>query len=196
MCIDIVVRTHTQTREARLLSAGAKAREIEFTQCRTSFAVKPSARKTCPKWAPQLPQTISVRTPSSSGMRFTAPGISSSKLGQPQLALNLSSERYSAALQRLQTYVPFSQESSYLPLKGCSVPLWMMTSSSSLVNSLYFVCSHLLRCSHSRVFSLFYSVLTLSNFPIMPISSPCVHWCAHTRKVDKKWLNEGFTIFH
>ena len=86
-----------------LLSAGTKISEIEFTQCRTLFPVKPSPRKTWPKCAPQLAQSISVRSPSGSGILFTTPGISSSKLGHPQLALNLSFERYSATLHRLQT---------------------------------------------------------------------------------------------
>ena len=86
-----------------LLPSGTKTREIEFTQCRTLFPVKPSPRKTWPKCAPQLAQSISVRIPSGSGILFKAPGISSSKLGHPQPALNLSFERYSATLQHLQT---------------------------------------------------------------------------------------------
>src|SRR3972149_7908652 len=97
------MRAQIQAPEARRLSAGTKRRDVEFTQCRTLFLVKPSLRKTCPKCAPQLAQTISVRTPSGSGILFTAPGISSSKLGHPQPASNLLSERYSGTLHRLQT---------------------------------------------------------------------------------------------
>ena len=47
--------------------------EIEFTQWRVSFGVWPSPVKTCPRWPPQLAQTISVRRPSASGTRSTAP---------------------------------------------------------------------------------------------------------------------------
>ena len=57
--------------------------EIEFTQWRVFFAVNPSPKNTWPKCAPQLAQTISVRMPSASGILFTAPFISSSKLGHP-----------------------------------------------------------------------------------------------------------------
>jgi hypothetical protein len=74
-------------------SSGIKSIEIEFTQCRTFFFVKPSPKNTCPKCAPQLAQVISVRTPSASKLRLTAPGISSSKLGHPQSDSNLFSER-------------------------------------------------------------------------------------------------------
>ena len=73
--------------------SGMKSIEIEFTQCLVFFPVKPSPMKTWPKCAPHLAHWISVRTPSESGRRFTAPEISSSKLGQPQSASNLLSER-------------------------------------------------------------------------------------------------------
>jgi hypothetical protein len=96
------------TKHLHFLS-GMKSIEIEFTQWRVFFFVKPSAKNTCPKCAPQVAQIISVRTPSASKIRFTPPGISSSKLGHPQSASNLLSERYNAAPQRLHTYVPFSQ---------------------------------------------------------------------------------------
>ena len=42
-------------------------------------------------------QVISVRRPSASVVRLTAQGISSSKLGQPHPASNLSCERYNGA---------------------------------------------------------------------------------------------------
>jgi len=70
-----------------------KSIEIELTQWRVSFSVKCSPVKTWPRWAPQFAHWISVRWPSGSGSRFTAPGISSSKLGQPQFASNLFSDR-------------------------------------------------------------------------------------------------------
>ena len=77
--------------------------EMEFTQCRVFFGVKPSPWKTCPRCAPQEAQVISVRLPSASTERFTAPGISASKLGHPHWASNLFSELYRGASQRLQT---------------------------------------------------------------------------------------------
>jgi len=43
------------------------------------------------------------RRPSASTVRFTAPGISSSKLGQPHPASNLSDERYNGAPHCRQT---------------------------------------------------------------------------------------------
>jgi hypothetical protein len=70
---------------------------------------------------------------------LTAPGISSSKLGHPQFASNLLSERYSWLPQRLQMYVPFSQKAKYLPVKGASVALWTMTASSSAVSFRFWV---------------------------------------------------------
>lgn len=75
------------------LSSGMKSIEMELTQCRTFLEVKRSPRKTWPKCALQLAQLISIRTPSGSGDLLTAPGISSSKLGHPQPASNLFSER-------------------------------------------------------------------------------------------------------
>ena len=82
--------------------AGTKTSEIELTQCRVSLRVRPSPKKTCPRCPPQFAQTISVRLPSASGIRFTAPGISSSKLGQPQSDLNLSVDLYNGVLHCLQ----------------------------------------------------------------------------------------------
>lgn len=74
-------------------AAGTNPSESELTQWRVFLGVNPSPVKTWPKWASQRAQTISVRRPSASGVRRTAPGISSSKLGQPHPASNLSSER-------------------------------------------------------------------------------------------------------
>ena len=76
--------------------------ERELTQCRTLAGVLFSPVNTWPKWPPQLTHSISVRIPSGSGRRFTAPGISLSNAGQPQWASNLFSERYSWALHRRQ----------------------------------------------------------------------------------------------
>ena len=78
--------------EAASFFSGRNSSETEFTQWRVFLGVKPSFRKTWPRWAPQRAQVISVRTPSASGVRRTAPGISSSKLGQPHPASNLSAE--------------------------------------------------------------------------------------------------------
>src|SRR5665647_155564 len=112
--------------------------EIEFTQYRVFFSVKPSPENTCPKCAPQLAHTISVRLPSASVCRITAPGISSSKLGHPQCDSNLSSERYNGALHCLQTYVPEALLSTYSPVKGRSVALFIITACSSGVSLLYY----------------------------------------------------------
>ena len=69
--------------------------------------------------------------PCASTSRRTAPGISSSKLGQPQNDSNLSSERYSGASQRLQMYKPCALLLSNEPVNGRSVPLYNITLSSS-----------------------------------------------------------------
>jgi len=111
--------------------------DTEFTQCRTFFGVRYSPSKTWPKCAPQLAQTISTRRPSASGTRFTAPGISSSKLGHPQCDSNFDSEVYKGASQRLQTYSPLASLFNNEPVNGRSVPLWIITRSSSGVSLLY-----------------------------------------------------------
>ena len=74
----------------------------EFTQCRVFLGVNLSPSKTWPKCASQLLQRISTRRPSASSKRLTAPGISSSKLGQPQCDSNLSLERYKGVSHLLQ----------------------------------------------------------------------------------------------
>lgn len=66
----------------------------------------------------------------------TAPGISSSKLGQPQWLSNLSSERYSGMLQRRQMKVPLSFKSVSSPANARSVPLSTMTRVSASVSAL------------------------------------------------------------
>ncbi len=86
-----------------------KSRESELTQCRVFFLVKPSPEKTWPKWPPHFAQVISVRFPSLSIVRFTAPGISLSNEGHPHPESNLSSDRKSGVLQWRQTYNPFSE---------------------------------------------------------------------------------------
>jgi hypothetical protein len=77
------------------LPAGTKRIDTLLTQCRVFFAVMRSPSNTCPRWPLQLLQTISVRTMPrlESLWRSTAPGISSSKLGQPQPEWNLSFAR-------------------------------------------------------------------------------------------------------
>src|SRR5690606_10615302 len=77
----------------RYFSNGTNYIEMELTQCLVFFVVNPSPKNTCPRCPPQLAHTISVRMPSGSGIRLTAPFISSSKLGHPQCDSNLSSER-------------------------------------------------------------------------------------------------------
>jgi hypothetical protein len=79
------------------------------------------------------------RRPSASGTRFTAPGISSSKLGQPQCDSNLVSDVYNGVSQRLQTYKPSALLASNSPVKGRSVPLCNMIYSSSGVRSFNFM---------------------------------------------------------
>lgn len=108
--------------------------EIEFTQWRVLAGVKPSPSKTCPKWPPHCEQVISVRIPSASKLRLTAPGISLSKLGQPQRASNLFTEWYSGWWHWRQTKVPISFMVSYSPLNGASVPLSIITLFSSGVS--------------------------------------------------------------
>lgn len=82
--------------------SGTNNIEMEFTQCLVFLLVNPSPRNTWPRCASQLAQTISVRLPSGSGILFTAPLISSSKLGQPQCESNLLSDLYKGALHLLQ----------------------------------------------------------------------------------------------
>jgi len=105
------------------LSFGINFKEMELTQCRVFFVVNFSPLNTCPKCASQFVQTISTRLPSASGLCFTAPAISSSKLGQPQCESNLSCDLYKGVLQRRQMYVPVSLLLLYSPVKGLSVPL-------------------------------------------------------------------------
>ena len=125
-----------------------------FTQWRVSFAVKRSPVKTCPKCPPQLLQTISTLLPSASGTFFTAPGISSSKLGQPQCESNLSSDLYNGVLHWRQTYVPDILLFVYSPVNGISVPLLIITLASSAVSLLYsIVC-----------WSLKHSLIEVSKF--------------------------------
>jgi len=113
--------------------------DIEFTQWRIFFSVKPSPVNTCPRCPPQRAQAISVRMPSASKLLCTAPGISSSKLGQPQVELNLSFELYKGASHCLQTYTPVSLLFTYSPVKGASVPLSRITLFSSGVSSFIFI---------------------------------------------------------
>ena len=103
--------------------------EMELTQCRVFLAVICSPIKTWPRWPPQRLQTISVRCPSASISRSTAPGISSSKLGQPQPLENLSCDRYSGNWQRRQMKTPAAFRSVYSPVNARSVPLWSSTRS-------------------------------------------------------------------
>ena len=84
-------------------AAGTNSSDTELTQWRVFRGVKPSPVKTWPRWPPHRAQVISVRRPSASTVRFTAPGISSSKLGQPHPASNLSDERYNGAPHCRQT---------------------------------------------------------------------------------------------
>ena len=56
--------------------AGLYRRQTPFTQCLSSVGVaKPSPLNTCPKWEPQLLQTISILRPSASGISLIAFGI-------------------------------------------------------------------------------------------------------------------------
>ena len=49
------------------------------------------------------------------------------KLGQPVLKSNFVSEENNSAPHVVQTYIPFSSECRYLPVKGTSVPFSRMT---------------------------------------------------------------------
>src|SRR3989338_2227483 len=100
--------------------AGTNRIESEFTQCRVFFSVNRSPSNTCPKCPPQFAHWISILVPSSSGIRFTAPGMASSKAGQPQPASNLSVDRYSSTPHLRQMKVPFSEKLSYFPVNGGS----------------------------------------------------------------------------
>jgi hypothetical protein len=111
--------------------------DTEFTQCLVFFGVRYSPSKTWPRCALQLAQTISTRLPSASGMRFTAPGISSSKLGQPQCDSNFDSDVYKGVSHLLHTYKPCALLSNSAPVNGRSVPLYNITLSSSGVRGLY-----------------------------------------------------------
>src|ERR1700722_14851532 len=111
--------------------------DTELTQCLVFFGVKYSPSKTWPRCAPQLAHTISTLRPSASGTRFTAPGISSSKLGQPQCDSNFVSEVYKGLSHLLHTYKPCALFSSTAPVNGLSVPLYSITLSSWGVNWLY-----------------------------------------------------------
>ena len=120
----------------KIIYRGINFSETEFTQCLVFFVVKRSPLNTCPKWPSQAAQTISILLPSASGICLTAPASSSSKLGHPQCESNLSSDRYSGVLHLRHTYVPVSVLLVYSPVKGLSVPLCIITRSSSGVSSL------------------------------------------------------------
>jgi hypothetical protein len=119
------------------LTNGTNFMESEFTQWRVFLGVRYSPSKTWPKCAPQLAHTISTRRPSASGTRFTAPGISSSKLGQPQCDSNLVADSYKGVSHLLHTYTPSALLLSNEPVNGRSVPLCSITYSSSGVKLLY-----------------------------------------------------------
>jgi ABC-2 type transport system permease protein len=76
----------------QIAALGTNFSEIEFTQCRVFLAVKRSPRKTWPRWPPQEAHSISMRWPSGSSSRRTAPSISWSNDGQPQPEWNFVSE--------------------------------------------------------------------------------------------------------
>src|SRR3989338_6461615 len=124
------------------------------------LSVKPSPVKICPRCPPQFAQVISVRMPSLSELLCIAPGISSSKLGQPQVDSNLLFESYSGASHCRQTYTPVSLLFTYSPINGISVPFSIITLFSSDVSSLsfilfcyviYYVIDYVLFYSHSIV---------------------------------------------
>ncbi len=72
---------------------GTNRIEIELTQWRVFFLVIRSPRNTWPRCPSHRAHRISIRRPSPSDSRRTAPGISSSKLGHPQPESNLSDDR-------------------------------------------------------------------------------------------------------
>src|SRR5690606_38288707 len=82
--------------------AGTNFNEIELTQCLTFFSVKYSPSNTWPRGPLQLAHNISILLPSASSTRSMAPGISSSKLGHPQCASNLSCDLYKGVSHLLQ----------------------------------------------------------------------------------------------
>src|SRR5262249_37384179 len=65
----------------------------EFTQWRGFFAGSRPPQETGPRWPPPLFQGGSGAAAAGSGARLTAPGTSSSKLGQPQSLANFVSDR-------------------------------------------------------------------------------------------------------
>lgn len=114
--------------------------DSEFTQWRMFLGVIRSPSNTWPRWPSQLAQTISTRfIPNEiSVWRRTAPGISSSKEGQPQPLSNLSEDRYKGVLHRRQIKWPFPLWVLYSPVKARSVPLCAITCSSSGVSEFQF----------------------------------------------------------
>ena len=99
--------------------------EMEFTQCRVFFGVRPSPRKTCPRCPPQLVQVISVRRPSASVVRLTASPMASSKLGQPVPLSNFSVDSNSGVSQPAHENVPERSSCSSAQEPGRSVPWWL-----------------------------------------------------------------------
>src|SRR5215212_8452888 len=106
---------------------GIKRIDNELTQSRVFLFVNPSPRNSCPKCAPQFAHSISVLIPSGSGIRLTAFGKLSSKLGHPHPASNLLLDENRGALHLLQINVPSSLKLSYSPVKGASVALSTIT---------------------------------------------------------------------
>src|SRR5678810_669659 len=80
---------------------------------------------TCPRCAPQLPHTTSVRTMPYVVSRCSSTASVSSgrkKLGHPVPDSNLVSEENNGAPQQTHSYVPSLWQSQYSPEKARSVP--------------------------------------------------------------------------
>src|SRR5437762_12798872 len=99
-------------------------------QYRIPVGCGPSS-KTCPRWAShrlhftsvrRMPWLVSVSASTASSL------AGAQKLGHPEPAWNLVSERKRGWPQQTHLYVPGVSVSSYSPVKGASVPFGLVTS--------------------------------------------------------------------
>src|SRR3989442_3415514 len=99
-------------------------------QYRRPVGLGPSSN-TCPKWAPQLAHSTSVRRMNKLRSAFSSMlsfRTGAQKLGQPVPESYFVSEANRSRPQTTQMYTPGSWLFQYSPVKGRSVPLLMQTS--------------------------------------------------------------------
>src|SRR2546422_7253210 len=109
---------------------GRNLSDAELMQYLSPVRLGPSSN-TCPKWAPQLAHSTSVRRMNKLRSAFSSMlsfRTGAQKLGQPVPESYFVSEANRSRPQTTQMYTPGSWLFQYSPVKGRSVPLLMQTS--------------------------------------------------------------------